>query len=397
MDYAVSVFYNVRNPDAFLWNTMIRGFCKKNDVKNVFGYYKMMGQNVDNFTLSFLVKASGESGSVLLGRQVHCSVVKYGFEGHVHVRNTLVHMYGMVKEARVARKLFDEMLEPDLVAWNTVIDCYVCCGEYKEGLELFLRMQDDGVRPDDATLSVVLSACAALGNLELGRWVHSIVSQSSLIKDLSIANSLIHMYTKCGEIQEALTIFGKLIDRNIVTYNTMILGLAAHGHVQEAFDVFSLMINRNHTPPNDVTLLGVLTACSHGGRIDKGRQYFNKLTAEYGIKPTIKHYGCMVDVLSRAGLVTEAYDLVQNMPMKCNAIVLRTLLAGCRVHGNIELAENVRRDLLEVDPDHSSDFVLLANTYASLEDWNQASRVRRSMTAKGVQKPSPGNSLAGLL
>ncbi|KAI3686517.1 hypothetical protein L1987_80196 [Smallanthus sonchifolius] len=395
MNYAVSVFEKIETPDGFLWNTMIRGFAKMNQVDKVFCYYKMMledGQNVDNFTLSFLLKASGQSGSVLLGKQLHCSVVKHGLECHVFVRNTLIHMYGMMEEVVVARQLFDEMPEPDLVGWNTIIDCYVCCGKHKEALDLFARMQDARVKPDDATLVVILSACAGLGALEVGRWVHSIVDQRFLMKDISIANSVIHMYTRCGEIREALRVFGEMNGKNIVTWNTMIQGLATHGHVQDALSLFSIMINKRLGPPDGVTFLGVLTACSHGGMIKEGKQYFNRMTDEYDIKPTIKHYGCMVDMLSRGGLVTEAYDLVQNMPMKCNAIVLRTLLAGCHMHGNIKLAEDVRRDLLEVDPDHSSDYVLLANTYASLEDWNQVSRIRRSMAANKVQKPSPGNS-----
>ncbi|KAK9080436.1 hypothetical protein SSX86_000194 [Deinandra increscens subsp. villosa] len=398
MNYAVSVFETIENPDGFLWNTMIRGFAKMNRVDNAFHYYKMMLENeqkADNFTLSFLLKASGQSGSVLLGKQVHCMVVKHGLECHLFVRNTLIHMYGMLQDVGVARQLFDEMSEPDVVAWNTIIDCYVCCGEHKEAVDLFSRMQDAGLNPDDATLVVMLSACAALGALEVGRWVHSVVEQRFLMRDVSIANSLVHMYTRCGEIQEAQRIFDRMNDKNIVTWNTMILGLATHGHVKNALSLFASMINENLQRPDGVTFLGVLTACSHGGMIKEGRQYFNRMTDEYDIKPTIKHYGCMVDMLSRGGLVTDAYDLVQNMPMKCNAIVLRTLLAGCHTHGNIELAEKVRRQLLELDPDHSSDYVLLANTYASLEDWNQVSRIRRSMAANKVQKPSPGNSFIG--
>lgn len=398
MDYAVSVFEKIENPDGFLWNSMIRGFSNMNQVDKVFCYYKMMlenGEKVDNFTLSFLVKASGQSGSVLLGKQVHCSVVKHGLECHVFVRNTLIHMYGMLKNLWVARQLFDEMHELSLVGWNTIIDCHVCCGEHKEALELFSRMQDASVKPDNATLAVVLSACAALGELELGKWVHSIIDQSLFVKDVCLANSLIHMYTRCGEIREAQRIFNRMNDKNIVTWNTAILGLAAHGHVHEALRLFSLLMNEKLASPDDITFLGVLTACSHGGMIEEGRRYFNTMTNKYHMKPTIKHYGCMVDMLSRAGLITEAYDLVHNMPMKCNAIIWRTILASCHTHGNIKLAKKVRRHLLEVEPDHSSDYVLLANTYASLEDWYQVSKVRRSMVANKVKKASPGNSFIG--
>lgn len=394
MDYAISVFEKIENPDGFLWNTMIRGFARMNQVDKTFCYYKKMldhGGVADNFTLSFLLKASGQSGSVLLGKQIHTSVIKHGLENHVFVRNTLIHMYGTLKNVHVARQLFDEMPKPDLVAWNTIIDCHVCCGKHKEALDLFSRMQEAHIKPDDATLVVILSACATLGALDLGTWVHSIINTRLLMNDISIVNSLIHMYTRCGELEEAQTIFTKTNNKNIVTWNTMILGFATHGHVQEAINIFSLMINKKLALPNDVTFLGVLTACSHGGMVEKGRQIFNKMIKEYHITPTIKHYGCMVDMLCRAGLVVEAYELVQNMPMECNSIIWRTILAGSRVHGNVKLAEIVRRNLLEVE-DHSSDYVLLANTYASLEDWNQVSRVRRLMIDNGVQKPSPGNS-----
>lgn len=130
--------------------------------------------------------------------------------------------------------------------------------------------------------------------------------------------------------------------------------------------------------------------------VDEGRRYFDSMRKEYRIQPTIKHYGCMVDILGRAGLVEEAYELIRGMPMECNAIVWRTLLACCRLHGNVELGEKVRRHLMNLEPDHSSDYVLLANTYASMGQWDDMARVRKSMREKGVQKPKPGNSLVGV-
>lgn len=205
------------------------------------------------------------------------------------------------------------------------------------------------------------------------------------------------MYAKCGAVEEAYRTFSKMNDRNIVTWNTMILGLAAHGHTNEALTLFSKMLDEKLESPNDVTFLGVLCACSHGGMVEEGRKYFNNMSKDYHIHPNIKHYGCMVDILGRAGLVQEAYELVRSMPMKCNAIVWRTLLAACRVHGSVELGEQVRRHLLELEPDHSSDYVLLANMFASAGQWNDAARVRRSMRDRGVQKPSPGNSFIGIM
>ncbi|KAK9265512.1 hypothetical protein L1049_021553 [Liquidambar formosana] len=399
MGYAVTVFENIRNPDGFLWNTMIRGFGKTSEPEMAFGYYKRMqekGEVADNFTFSFLLKVCGQLGSVLLGKQIHCNTLKRGYESHVFVRNTLIHMYGMFEDIGTARRLFEEIPRSDLVAWNTIIDCHVHCGKFKEALELFSRMLGSGIEPDDATLVVTLSACSALGALDSGRWVHSCIDGTSLCSIISVANSLIDMYAKCGAVEAALKTFNEMNERNIVTWNTMILGLAMHGHADEALELFSKMLEGKLETPNDVTFLGVLGACSHRGMVEEGRRYFDSMSIDYHIEPTIKHYGCMVDLLGRAGFVGEAYHLIRSMPVECNAIVWRTLLAACRLHGDVELGEQVRKHLLELEPDHSSDYVLLANMYASAGQWNKVVRVRKSMQNRRVQKPEPGNSFIGI-
>ncbi|CAK9138131.1 unnamed protein product [Ilex paraguariensis] len=399
MDYAISVFEKIENPDEFLWNTMIRGFGSTGQVGKVFDYYKKMqekGEVSDNFTFSFLLKVSGKLGLSMMGKQIHCSTLKHGLDNHVFVRNTLIHMYGMLNDIGTANQLFEEIPKSDLVSWNTIIDCHVYCGKYKEALDLFLQMRQTGIEPDEATLVVTLSACSALGALDFGRWIHSCVDNTSFVDIVSVSNSLIDMYAKCGAVEEAYVTFSKTRVGSVVTWNTMLLGLAMHGHAQEALKLFSRMIHEKLESPNDVTFLGVLCACSHGGMVDEGRRYFDLMIRDYHILPTVKHYGCMVDILGRAGFVEEAYQLIRSMPVKCNAVVWRTLLAACRLHGNVELGEEVRRHLLELEPDHSSDYVLLANLYASTNQWNEVVRERKSMRNMGVQKPNPGNSIIGL-
>ncbi|KAL1814764.1 hypothetical protein ACET3Z_017338 [Daucus carota] len=396
MDYAASVFKNLENPDGFMWNTMIRGFVRTLQVKNIFGYFKKMqenGEKADNFSFSFLLKVSGQLGSVLLGKQIHCSVVKHGLEGHVFVRNTLIHMYGMLKDIDTARQLFDERPGGNVVTWNVIIDCHVNCGDYKGALECFSRMRRCGVNFDDVTLVAVLTACSALGNLDFGRWIRRLADNAGMGSNVMVLNSLIDMYAKCGQVEEAYKIFSESSERNLVTWNSMILGLATHGHASEALKLFSTLLAEKLQVPNDVTFLGVLCACSHGGMVEKGKKYFDLMTREYGIKANIQHYGCVVDMLGRAGFVDEAYHFIKSMPLKCNAIVWRTLLAACRVHGNIELGEVVRRHLLELEPDHSSDYVLLANMYAGSGKWRDVMNERHSMWTRGIQKPMPGNSI----
>ncbi|KAG7023204.1 Pentatricopeptide repeat-containing protein, chloroplastic/mitochondrial, partial [Cucurbita argyrosperma subsp. argyrosperma] len=395
MNYAVAVFNRIENPDGFLWNTMIRGFGRISNLPKAFEFYKRMlekGIAADNFTFSFLLKICGQLGSIMLGKQLHVNILKLGLDSHVYVRNTLIHMYGRLKDVKLARNLFDEMPKPGLVAWNTVIDCHVSCGMYNEALALFLQMLQSGVEPDEATLVVTVSACSALGALDFGRWVHSHVKDNDRGKTIAVFNSLIDMYAKCGAVEDAREMFNATSGKNIVTWNTMIMGLATHGDVEDALTLFSNMLAEKIVTPDGVTFLGVLCACNHGGKVEEGRRYFDLMTKHCNIQPTVKHYGSMVDILGRAGFVEEAYQLIRSMPMECNAVIWRTLLAACRMHGNVKLGERVRSHVLEIEPDHSSDYVLLANIYASSGQWNEMMKVRKSMQRKGVQKPEPGNS-----
>ncbi|KAK4257202.1 hypothetical protein QN277_006821 [Acacia crassicarpa] len=399
MSYALSVFDRVEKPDAFLWNTMIRGFSKTTHPQQAINFYRRMqenGEKPDNFTLAFLLKVVGRLNSVLLGRQFHGNALKFGLSTHAYVGNSLMHMYGMLKDIDTARRLFDEMPNPDLVAWNSIIDSHVNCGSYKEALHLFNRMLQSGMQPDDATLVVTLSACAAIGALDFGRQIHSCIRDTDVANITSVCNSLVDMYAKCGALDEAYDTFSKMKVKSIVSWNIMVLALASHGNGEDALALFSQMVEEDGERPDDVTFLGVLCACSHGGMVEEGRVYFHAMVRDYNIQPTMKHYGCMVDLLGRAGLVEEAYKLIKRMPMECNAIVWRTLLAACRVHGCVELGEKVRNHLLELEPDHSSDYVLLASMYASAGQWNEMSRERRSMKERGVLKPEPGNSFIGV-
>ncbi|ONK60778.1 uncharacterized protein A4U43_C08F22510 [Asparagus officinalis] len=398
VDYAASVFEELQYPDGFLFNTMIRGFGRTNRTEEAFSMYKRMrnrGKPADNFTFCFLLKICGQSTAVELGKQVHCCILKQGLHSHVYVSNTLIHMYGLFRGMDDALKVFEEMSHVDLVSWNTLLDGYVQCSGYEEACSVFLRMQRSGFRPDEATLVVALSACSELGNLDFGGRVHSSITASVLDQSISVSNSLIDMYAKCGAVDRAAQVFEVMKERNTVSWNSMILGLAVHGNSDDALRLFDRMLecNKPYNEPSDITFLGVLCACSHGGLVEQGRRYFDRMQREYGISPSIRHFGCMVDLLGRAGLVREAYELIKEMPMESNAVVWRTLLGACRVHGDLALAEVAKKHLARLDPDHSSDYVLLSHMYATKHQWKDVFDVREAMKGKGVQKPQPGNCL----
>ncbi|KAL3748505.1 hypothetical protein ACJRO7_009703 [Eucalyptus globulus] len=400
MGYAAKVFESARKPDGFLWNAMIRGFGNSGRRERAFEYYRRMrgaGVAADNFTFCFLLKASWHLGSVPLSRQLHCSTVKCGLDEHGFVRNGLVHMYGMIEDIEAAVRLFDEMPERNVVAWNTVLDCLVSCGRGGEALDVFAdMMRGGGIGPDEATFVVMLSACSQVGALDYGRWLHDFINHADLSDVVPVCNALIDMYAKCGAVGEAYMVFADMSRKNRITWNTMILGLAMHGHSEDALKLFSRMLKDGFQEPDHVTFLGVLCACSHGGMVNEGKLYFESMRKDYHIEPTIRHYGCMVDMLGRAGFLEEAYELIRSMPIRCNAIVWRSLLCACRTHGNIELGEMVRKKLLHLEPDHSSDYVQLSGIHASVGQWNLVLNERRMMKDRGVEKPEPGYSFVGV-
>ncbi|PON86323.1 DYW domain containing protein [Trema orientale] len=265
---------------------------------------------------------------------------------------------------------------------------YVQCGKPKEATNLFLEMEKVGLKPNEVTVVAVLAACADLGDLYLGRRIHEYSSRSGFGKDVRVSNTLIDMYVKCGCLEDAQEVFHEMEERTVVSWSAMIQGLAIHGKAEEALRLFSEMI-RAGVKPNWVTFLGLLHACSHMGLIDEGRNFFAGMTRDYGIVPRIEHYGCMVDLLSRAGLLQDAHEFIKNMPIKPNGVVWGALLGGCKVHKNIALAEEAIRHLSELDPLNDGYYVVLSNIYAQAERWEDTAQVRKLMRDRGVKK-TPG-------
>ncbi|KAG7602327.1 Pentatricopeptide repeat-containing protein [Arabidopsis thaliana] len=295
------------------------------------------------------------------------------------------------KEMESARELFDRFTEKDVVTWNAMISGYVNCGYPKEALSIFKEMRDAGEHPDVVTILSLLSACAVLGDLETGKRLHIYILEtasvsSSIYVGTPIWNALIDMYAKCGSIDRAIEVFRGVKDRDLSTWNTLIVGLALH-HAEGSIEMFEEM-QRLKVWPNEVTFIGVILACSHSGRVDEGRKYFSLMRDMYNIEPNIKHYGCMVDMLGRAGLLDEAFMFVESMKIEPNAIVWRTLLGACKIYGNVELGKYANEKLLSMRKDESGDYVLLSNIYASTGQWDGVQKVRKMFDDTRVKKPT---------
>ncbi|CAL5402622.1 unnamed protein product [Camellia sinensis] len=422
--YAQQIFDQAEKPQIVVWNSCLKAFAEsESPVDAISLFYRLREFNVcpDSFTCCFVLKACTQLLDVLNGRIVHGVVEKLGFQSNLFLKNSIIHLYASCGEMDIARFLFEKMPQRDVVTWNIMITRlvkqedvdgafglflqmpersvrswtamivgFVQCGKPKDAIGLFTQMEEAGLRPNEVTVVAVLAACADLGALDLGRRIHDYSNQSGFGRNTHVCNTLIDMYIKCGCLEAARRVFDDMEERTIVSWSAMIQGLAMHGQAEEALKLFARM-TRIGIKPNGVTFIGLLHACNHMGLIDEGRSFFAKMTNDYRIIPQIEHYGCMVDLLSRAGLLQEAHNFIINMPIKPNGVVWGALLGGCRVHKHIELAEEAIKNLLELDPLNDGYYVVLSNIYAEAKRWEDVSRVRKLMRDQGVKK-TPGSS-----
>ncbi|GAB2279855.1 hypothetical protein Dimus_014493 [Dionaea muscipula] len=397
MHYALNIFSQIKVPNIFTWNTMIRGYAESDDPRPAVELYTQMQINniePDTHTYPFLMKAVAKLLDVAVGEKIHCMAIKNGFESLVFFRNAVIHLYGVCGQIESAQKMFDLMPERNLVAWNCVINGLALNGRPSEVLTLFRDMGSEGVVPDGFTMVSLLSTCAEIGALSLGRRVHVYMFKVGLNKNLHAGNALLDLYGKCGRIREAKLAFHEMEERSVVSWTCLIIGMAVNGFGLEAIELFKEM-GMEDLVPSDITFVGVLYACSHCGMVDEGFKYLKMMEEKYGIEPKIEHYGCIVDLLGRAGKVTEAYEYIQTMPLQPSTVVWRSLLGASSIHGHLVLAEVARAQLLRLEPKHSGDYVLLSNLYALEKRWSDVHRVRKRMLKDGVKK-TPGYSLVEL-
>lgn len=455
--FALKVFSSIPNPNVFIWNIVIKG-CLENDkpFKAIYFYGRMIVDARPNkFTYPTLFKACSVAEAVQEGRQIHGHVVKHGLGSDMHIKSAGIQMYasfGGLEDARKlfdngesdvvywntmidgylkcgdleaakglfeqmpirnigswnvmingfakggklgdARKVFDEMSERDEITWSSMVDGYISAGCYKEALEIFQLMQREDTRPGKFILCSVLAACSSIGAIDQGRWVHAYLKRNSIKLDAVLGTALLDMYAKCAWLDMAWEVFEEMKEKEVFTWNAMIGGLAIHGRAGDALELFSKM-QEGRLKPNGVTLVSILTACAHAGFVDRGLRIFETMREFYGVEPEMEHYGCVVDLLGRSGLFSEAEDLIRSMPMKPNAAVWGALLGACRIHGNLELAERVGKILLELEPHNSGRYALLSNIYAKAGRFDDVAKIRKRMKDRGI-KTLPGVSMVDL-
>ncbi|KAK7315309.1 hypothetical protein VNO77_33849 [Canavalia gladiata] len=420
--HATKLFHCIQNPNVYLYTSLIDGFVSFGSYSEAIKLYCQMINKLvlpDNYVISAVLKACVLQHALGNGKEVHGQVLKFGLCLDRSIALKLVELYGKCGELEDAWKVFDKMPERDVVActvmmgscfdrgmveeairvfnelkswdtvcWTAVIDGLVRNGEFNRGLEMFREMQVKGVKPNEVTFVCVLSACSQLGALELGRWIHMYMRKCNVKVNLFVAGALINMYSRCGDIDEAESLFDEMEVKDVSTYNSMIGGLALHGKSIEAVELFREMLKQG-IKPNGITFVGVLNACSHGGLVELGYEIFQSMETVHRVEPQVEHYGCMIDILGRVGRLQEAFNFIGRMGVHADDKMLCALLSACKIHRNIEIGEKVAKLLSEYSRIDSGSYIMLSNFYASLGRWKSAAEVREKMEKGGVLK-EPG-------
>ncbi|KAF7099907.1 hypothetical protein CFC21_101488 [Triticum aestivum] len=382
-------------PDLVAYNALISGYSVNGMVGLSVELFKdlvTLGLRPTSSTLVALIPVHSPFGHEQLTRCLHAYVVKAGFDANAPVSTALTTLYCRLNDMDSARKAFDAMPEKTMESWNAMISGYAQNGLTEKAVALFQKMQALNVPPNPLTISSTLSACAQLGALSLGKWVHKIISKENLELNVYVITALIDMYVKCGSIVEARRIFDRMDNKNVVSWNVMISGYGLHGQGAEALKLYKDMLDANLLPTSS-TFLSVLYACSHGGLVEEGRTAFRSMTSHYGFTPGIEHCTCMVDLLGRAGRLKEAYELISEFPKSAiGPGVWGALLAACMVHKDADLAKLASQKLFELEPENTGYYVLLSNLYTSKKQYSEAAGVRQEAKSKKLVK-TPGCTL----
>eukprot|EP01018_Ginkgo_biloba_P000474 Gb_25130 [translate_table: standard] len=380
---ARKLFDRICERNVVTWTAIIAGYAQNSghgkEAIKLFYKMKLAGVKPNHFTFASVLKACTSLPDLEHGKQIYAHIIKTGSQLDISVGSALVAMYARCGSIKDARREFNKMLERNVASWNGQNN------HAKESYKKFNKPKQVGMKSDKFTFASILSACASIAALDQGMQLHARILKTGFQSDISVGNTIVTMYSRCGSIEDSYEVFKNMIERNVISWNAIIRGYAQHGYGKEALQLFEQM-QRAGVKPNHITFVGVLSACSHVGLVKDGRQYFVSMTRDHGIMPRLEHYACMIDLLGRAGHLNEAENFINEMPFEPDAVIWRTLLGACRIHGNIDIGKRAAECLLELEPQEPAPYVLLSNMYAAAGRWDAVAKVRKTMRGRQLTK-----------
>ncbi|XP_073011756.1 pentatricopeptide repeat-containing protein At3g04750, mitochondrial [Typha latifolia] len=417
---AQMMFDYMSKRDIVSYNIMLSGYARKgysSEALKLFYDMEASGIEPDQYTIVALLMSCGQMKNVHLGKSIHGFIIRkmplsdwnlilnnalldmyakcedmisamktfHGFHGKDNVSwNTIVAGFANIGELDTASSFFREAPYRDLISWNSLLAGYAK-KDFMTMMKLFMDMLSNDIRSDKVTAIILISAAADMGILNYGKSIHGWVLKTYGIIGAFLGSALIDMYCKCGKFEWSCIVFEKVLNKDVAVWTAAITGLAFHGHGTKAVELFWKM-QEEGLVPNSVTLVAVLTACSHAGLVDQGYRVFEDMKTNYNVEPRIEHYGCMVDLLARSGRLTEAIALIERMPIKPSQSIWGAILSASKAYSNTDLAEAASRELLKLEPEEESGYILLSNVYAACGQWSYSDKIRELMENKGVKK-----------
>lgn len=386
VELAYKVFGEIPFRNIVTWTLMINGFILYGNLKSARELFDLTSERdvvLWNTMISGYIEIGDmETAHKLFDNMPHKDTMSW---------NTILNGYANNGKIKACEELFEVMPKKNIFSWNILICAYAKLGRFFEVLTTFQRMLSEAeVLPDNATLVTVSLACARLGALDLGMWLHIYAQRIGYEGNIQVENALMDMYAKCGHIENAMYVFKGLVKRDLVSWNTIIGGLAMHGHASEALVLFDQMKN-GRVQPDGVSFLGVLCACTHIGLVEEGLTYFQSM-ADYSVNPQIEHYGCLIDLYARSGHLTEALNIVKMMPMEADTVIWACLLGASRIYKNAAIAEIALEQLMKLEPGNPAYYLILSNMHGEAGEWKTVPKLKLAMRDTRFRK-MPGCSM----
>ncbi|PKA64294.1 Pentatricopeptide repeat-containing protein [Apostasia shenzhenica] len=388
LHHAHKLFDESLQRDFVMWNSLIAAYEQMGDPREAARVaFSMIHSNVrpNEVTVVSIISSCSQMKALAHGRSVHGYGIKNLLGFDIFVQNALINMYSRCARLSVARRLFDLMSVRNAVSWTTMIGGYTSNNCLIEAFHLFKEMEAAKIIPDEATVLSLVSLCTKMSNSEFRDWIDAYVDENVLRGSKCIANALMDMHSKCGGMQKACEIFDRTRERSTISWAAMIQGLALHGHGTAALTRF-VQMQMEGFKPDEILFLNIMNACSHAGMVHEGKQCFKSMAEEYGLIPWIEHYGVMVDLLCRAGLLNEAFEFIACMPIKPDGVIWRTVTRACEEQGNVFIARQLIDLLMKFEPKYSGNYVMKSNLHAVIGQWNDVEVVRSEMCVREVRK-----------